>query len=227
MILFKDKKAIYKNRTRSVDVTKELELYLFEPVSFDKNFTVKDLFLILIKNKSLMRTYDYYDAKVFIKEGLERRSRKSISKSSKIEFYWHSDPFEKTLDVEKPKVHGLNGRGKPFGLDFLPASEIRHCRIVVNTSLWINTEIRGETYRIETPKLTPTVGQIIQGLIWELSYWGHPTKRDAQSKPSEEELTHLEEGALEVDPNMPREDLGDFLERLINETPRRRPRRQE
>ncbi len=211
MVLFKNKKAYIKKSRQNIDISNRIHQFLFEPVSFDKNFTVKELFLILEKNPEILKMLSRFDGATFIKEALQRKSKKHISPSSKIEFYWFSDPSSFELDgFNIPCVHGLNGRGKPFGLDFLPGSEIKHCRIKVLPALWVETEISGERYRVQAGNLTPTVGQVIYSLIWELSYWGPPKKRDQASSLSKEEKDFVEQAN---EPTMSIEELFESVRR--------------
>lgn len=192
MIVFKNKKAYLKKRKEEVEITSRLFQNLYEPVSFHKDFTVKDLFTIVSKSPEILKILSRYDGSAFIKETLTRRSRNHVSKSSKIEFYWFTDPFNNSLDgLDFPKVHGVDGRGRTFGLDFLPGSEIKHCRIKINSDLNLDVSLENNTYRVNVGKMIPTVGQVIFGLIWELSYWGSATKRDA-TRPTQEEEEYLD-----------------------------------
>ena len=156
----------------AVDISKEISSYVNFRVDIEEGVKVKTLFSILKNNPAYLATFDRIWGKDFVTEGLQSKKKSSINQKSKIEFYWFLDQFEKdsVQIMPIPSVHGIEGKNGTFGLDFLPASEIRDLEVVVNEK--IQTELIDLSLR-------PTLGQILYALIWELSFYGPPKTRDA------------------------------------------------
>ncbi len=147
--------------------------FLNKEVEIAPKTTVKALYLIIKNNPDFLSTLSRIYGSELVEEGLKRKKKHKFNKKAKIEFYWYLDQFE--TDVVKinpvPAVHGIeNKKNEVFGLDFLPASEIRDLEVV------IKDEIETSSVKVS---LKPTLGQILYGLIWELSFYGPPAKRDA------------------------------------------------
>jgi hypothetical protein len=184
------------------DVTRGAHRYLFEPVTIDPAVTLGDIFGLIGASPSLMDVFARYHAKELVEEVGDKNAG-AASPSDEIEFLelyqiWNLDSGELQPN------HHLYFRGVGFALqdDVIQQGSVLYGageRIAWNLSLTSPRDILHLPLRInpdvviceegEQPaipgKAVPridgsgiTLGQVIHGVLAELSFYGSPASRE-------------------------------------------------
>lgn len=114
------------------------------------------------------------------------------------------------------------GERLSYGVEFVPSYKLAHLPVVLDARLTINREWTAPNGRIETdgepggisgyPQgvglLPPSLGQILYGIFWELSYAGPPAERDRFASGMRETLADLRDGGAVAAPCVDRDEHG-------------------
>jgi hypothetical protein len=171
------------------DVTDQAHRYLFEPVTFDDDVTLRDLFLIINRNidfyNDLLRNW----CAEIVAEGLSEREKSKCNEDIEyLELYWQ---LEKDQDADGislsgyifPDFHGWgdwdDSTKGGISLGLTPVYEFVDVPIRLRSHLTLiepcTTGIPPEVN--EFKDATYALGQVLHGIIWELSFYGGPKQR--------------------------------------------------
>jgi len=190
------------------DVTERAVTLLFEHCELDAGVTLRDIFLLLKTELGIFDAIIGNWCEEIVNEGLTRE--KTPDRNSDIEYlelYWHIYK-DKDYDTKKstfggyifPQFHGVGflqekdkfdeygnleckaGDRTPYGISFTPASDL------IDLPIKLDAEVR--IYNEDDWKETPqtfelgeySLGHILYGVIWELSFHGGPDQRDETAK---------------------------------------------
>jgi len=199
---FDSDKGDYKTQ----DVTKAPFKYLFEPCTLDKDVTLKDIFLLLNSH------IEFYDlvlgnwCKEIVETGLSNLAP-SDTELEYLELYWFLNKDYDEEDKETlygglfPSLHGvgykakediidkwgtllcLKGERVAYGLTLTNLSALMNLPVILKDELSIFDSISptGETLlSIATSQYS--LGHILHGLLWELSWHGSPSDAEKFAK---------------------------------------------
>jgi len=171
----------------TTDVTDEAPTRLFNTCTLDDDVTLKDILLLLNTNLGIFDLIIGNWCKEIVEEGLKKQPIKE-DKIEYLELYWcvvrdkieNKDTFSENIF---PRFHGhgyedKNGQRTPYGIAFSPVNQL------VNLSLKLSNEyvIINDMNWKEEPKIykgpSYSLGHILYGVIWELSFHGDPINRD-------------------------------------------------
>lgn len=194
---------------KTKDVTKYSPQFLFEQCVLDRGVTLRDIFLIINKNIEVYDSVLGNWVKEIVKEGLYSKQPKD-KELKYLELYWHYeyDEYKNKYSLCGGMFPELHGRAKkdpeiPCSIAFINTSTIidlpvkfrEHLGISDNSEFDINNKNKDylktyweeHYYKFLNPQYT--LGQILYGIMWELSFYGPPKDRDKRAK----EITKLAE----------------------------------
>ncbi len=188
------------------DVTDRAPSFLFQECTVDDDVTLRDVFLILQRDVDLYDTIFQNWCKEIVTEAFENpakpRDNDGPGQIDYVELCWNLDidREENTLTFGGfPSFHGYgtwdDGTPGPWGVDFSPASTL------LDYPLKLNDEIRVIDGAIQTYKGAQfTLGQILYGIIWELSFFGGPKEQREAMQSLEETMRRIDNGEEELIP---------------------------
>ncbi len=193
------------------DVTEDASRYLFDTIALDPGITLRDIFLLLDINPLLQEVYARDWAKEFLAEMMSGNATAapSIEYDPKgieyLELYqiWNQDSFIGELQpIHRLDFHGVGfvlredvvregrvdyraGERIKWGVSFSSPLEMLHLPVRLNPEVILcednadSVNHGKEIGRMLNPGVT--LGQVIQGVLWELSFHGSPASRDEES----------------------------------------------
>lgn len=197
------------------DVTTEAVSRLFDACELDKDVTLRDVCKLIDKaNRVIMGAVlkdwvpEYVDAVLKAPTGF-------VSSLAYIELYWYGWRHEKSdlLDMSFPQCHGI---GKPetkrsyygefgcgdednldemiespaYGISMTSADELADIPIKLNTKTEFGYEFKNKEY---TGEIGFSLGHILKGIFWELSFCGGPGSGESQLEMLKERIAEINE----------------------------------
>ena len=188
------------------DVTEQAVTRLFEPCVIEDGVTLRDIFLLLNTELDIFDTIIRNWCKEIVTEGLNREKSEKKSEVEYLELYWHIFK-DKDYDTGKsclggyifPSFHGVGymaeedqyehdtlmlrkGERQGYGVSFTPASDLMDLPVKLLEEITLYNE---EDWK-ETPQKFElgeySLGHVLYGIIWELSFHGGPAQRDEAAK---------------------------------------------
>lgn len=202
------------------DVTAKAPKFLFVPCELEDGVILEHLFRIVSQNIELYEEIIGLWCREFIKEAFS--SETPITDASAfetdsneleyLELHWNIAPYyveERDLrlalcgfqfpefsgmgPILEKKLHGKNpGERVVYGVDFTSTKKLKHLPLKINNKARISLHANQEdaqTIEMESP----TLGQIIHGIFWELSFFGGPSARDSKAKEFDLILENIDE----------------------------------
>jgi hypothetical protein len=193
----------------TTDVTDRAHQFLFEQVTLAEDVTLRDIFLIL------QRRLEFYDellgnwCKEIVTEAfsISEDQQQSFTQGGMqyLEVYWM---LTESQDEDKvslsghhfPAFHGWgtweDGTEGGYGVEFTPVYQLLDYPVRLNQEMPIYDDIG----RIPKPPrvyqdATYTLGHVLYGIIWELSFFGSPTMRDGQREEIFETISEMKSQA--------------------------------
>jgi hypothetical protein len=173
------------------DVTEYAPKYLFDVCTLDHDVILNDVFLLLQRHIDVYATiFDCWIEEI-IREGLAPFEGKETTLKH-VELYWCVEYYEQEREFSGNVLPGFHGIGLqddiPYSLMFTPANEIAALPLKLNPQFIVS-------YREASKNLPATVyhgpefslGQILYGVLWELSWTGPPQERDKKRQELEQE----------------------------------------
>lgn len=191
----------------TTDVTEKAHHFLFETAKIEDDVTLRDIFLIL------QRHLGFYDdllgnwCEEIVTEAFslpeDQQQETGEGKMQYLELYWmftesKEDKDRKSLSgFHFPSFHGWgtweDGTEGGFGVAFTPLYHLLDYPLKLNQEITIYDDIG----RMPKPprvyhEATYTLGHILYGIIWELSFFGSPAMRDGQREELLGMVTEIE-----------------------------------
>jgi hypothetical protein len=163
------------------DVTNTAICRLFDRCTLDEQTTLRDVLLLLNTNLPMFDLIIGNWCKEYVCEGLAEQVEKNENVSY-LELYWLLEFFEDEDDKYTegnrfPSFHGVgldaNENYGNINIGMIPVNEISHLNIKLNDLYFVSNDTGEVFYR--NPEYT--LGQILYGIIWELSFLGNPNSR--------------------------------------------------
>lgn len=191
---------------QTFDVTENSFNYLYEYCELDKDVTLKDIFLLLNNELELYNLLLRNWTSEIVKEGLS--DQEVSDKESDVEYlelYYFGEyrRFEKdepyTLHGAKfPSFHGIGyelqedrdgwkkGTRVPYSLSFQSANKLINLPVRLNKEFSVSKDDYVDNTHtdvfIKFDAMPYTLFDILYGIMWELSFYGPPAKRDEEGQ---------------------------------------------
>lgn len=172
---------------RVFDVTDRPLGFLMHNCELDSAVTLRDVFdFIEIHIESLEPILGNW-----VREFLEESKQPYEAKEGdleRLELYWflESDHEFGTSGMAFPALHGIGASGEKYGVDFSACNGLMNLPLSLKTDAEIfmrDSSTRGTSHTtVVLPKIDYTLLGILYGIIWELSFFGPPKKRDEEVK---------------------------------------------
>jgi hypothetical protein len=191
---------------------------LYEYCDIQKSITLADIFVLLRKEMPIYRIIIGNWVEEIVNEGVTGRV-KDDKDIEFLELYWNPETSiykgQRTIEgLNFPELHGLGYKLKedhedgykkgdriPYAVEFTPVNELMNCKIKLNKDLkfshW-NHDVKDRDSKYYTDKegweVQYTLGHILYGIIWELSFLGSPKDRDKKKKELEKTVDDIKTG---------------------------------
>lgn len=177
-------------------------------VELEEGYTLRDWFHMILNYPNLQKIDKYFES--YLEEFRlcpqsdcfsERMPSLQFTKTINITLYKNDNKEEKLKnDVEIYNSFSGNRQNSDepdWGLDFLPLKEYLDTPIKLGKGILIkedhNLPIK-ESYKTEEYETTYALWDIVQYIIWEISFYGTPERRDQESEELSEIHTEIENG---------------------------------
>jgi len=187
------------------NVTQDAPTLMFRNVSFHENLKLKDILLLLKRDILFYSIYLNNWVEEFVNEGLNNKPAQTFDDVEYLQLYWNLNQ-----DVNDNNQSIIDGYGFPsfhmvskkliedkydefgtlmyqanqrinYSLSFIPTNDLANIPIKLKRKLLICDS--GDTSKspIKFDDCVYSLGQVLYGIIWELSWYGSPEKRDKES----------------------------------------------
>lgn len=170
------------------DVSDRPLKFLMHDCELDPAVTLRDVFDLIEANLDDLEPILGNWVKEFVEESKQPYKPKEDRELERLELYWflESDAEFGTDGMAFPSFHGIGKNGDKYGVDFSSC----HTLMELPLTLKEDAEIyhRDQKYKssgssmVVLPKVGYTLMGILYGIIWELSFFGPPKKRDEEVK---------------------------------------------
>ena len=193
---------------------------LFDVCTLDEDITLEDVFLLINKNLDKLSPILGNWCEEHIKEGLRATSPKEFEVEF-VELYWRLD-IDDYSDKNKPSLSGLNfprlhgvgyihkedhldddgllmaekGTRTNYAIEFTPTYELAKLPLKLNNEVAIFKDF-SSTQVYHDP--TFTLGHILHGIMWELSFCGSPAERDKMNTELCETVKGIKDGTIRTE----------------------------
>jgi hypothetical protein len=165
------------------DVTEKPCEYLFERCILDDDVTLRDIMLVLNANLEIFNVVLGNWCKEYVTEALSEPADSPRIKDYNLEcleLYWvFNQSSDDTSGYQMPGFQGVgvevDGQRIDYAIEFIPS----YCLLNVPVKLKKTAALYDDDdYKCELPNPIYTLGHILMGIIWELSFTGSPENRD-------------------------------------------------
>lgn len=211
----------------SIDVTDRAHEYLFQDVEIDHEFTLADLFRLLIDKPIMQAVFRRnFDAELCAEviKGPILAEEQAWERLEFLELYqsWSYDSSASTYEgADRFYLHGVGivqdsdtfehgylthkkGERIKWSISLTPVRELWHLPIRVNSEVLIcEDDIDAKQYgkTLQTVKnKNITLGRFIQEILWELSWHGTPEDSEKVSRGLKEQMVEIDAGTAETVP---------------------------
>jgi hypothetical protein len=173
------------------DVTHTAITRLFDKCILDEQVILRDVFLLLNTNLPVFDMLIGNWCKQYVCEGLQETDKTSDSEIHHLELYWYAEEYgydegSEFEGLRFPDFHGI-GDEHNYDISLTKADNLAFLPLKLNDQFTIVKDSEVTYYK--SPEFT--LGQILYGIIWELSFYGDPDKRDRR-------LSELHEASKEI-----------------------------
>lgn len=208
--------ATQKGEYKTCNVTDKATSLMFRPVSFHKDLKLKDVLLLLKKDILFYSLYLNNWVEEFVNEGLNKSPSQTFDDVEYLELYWDvnyeedENTKEKTIDgYIFPSLHMMSkklteDKHDEFGnlmyqanqrinysVSFLPVNDLADISIRLEKKFLIANNTNFEEKTLKFDNCYYSLGHVLYGIIWELSWYGSPNDRDAQKEKLSKEAGEI------------------------------------
>lgn len=168
------------------DVTKHALRLLFEKCELAPDVTLRDILLLLNSDLAVFNAVLGNHCEALVKEGLSPTTE-ALSELESLELYWHISAYNDQFSgYTFPAFHGVGrpneaGERTYYAIEMTPVNQMAHIPLKLNPAFHIY-EVdpdngKDEEYHFKNAEYS--LGHILHGILWELSFFGPPEKRDS------------------------------------------------
>ncbi|MFN8442695.1 MAG: hypothetical protein U0175_18110 [Caldilineaceae bacterium] len=162
------------------DVTEQAPHYLFYTCWLDDDILLRDVFLLLKQHLDIFRIVISEWVSEIVAEGLHQPVAQGAD-ISYLELYWMFDYYESEKQLMGnlfPEFHGVGDVDQiPYSVALTPTNELADLPLRLCRTLRIWNEDKQELREYEGPEFS--LGHILRGILWEMTWHGFPERRDA------------------------------------------------
>jgi hypothetical protein len=213
--------ALDKGEYKERDVTTTAVQRLFDDCSLEQGVTLKDIFLLLNTDLNVFDAVLGNWCKEIVTEGLNTVHLKNEKEIDYLELYWHlaTNVFDNKASLCGNAFPDLHGIGKPlteediakdhwygykvgdivnWSLSATQASEVINLEIKLGTRypIYDESDFAKDPVVFENPSFT--LGHILYGIIWELSFHGGPSDKLDFKKELETAVEEINSGKAKL-----------------------------
>ena len=212
-------------RLNEVDVTSRAHELLFEPITVHAETTLADIFRLMEASPLLQKFYRRDFAEELCAEARKgaveplARERAPHEGIEFLELYqqWGLDTSTNEYSgTQRLQLHGIGhelaqdlpeerrkkGERIEWSVSLTPLRELLSLRILVNAEVRITEEdATAKAYMSEIRRARNTdvtLGQVIHGLLWELSFHGGPQEQQEVSEELKRRVAEVNDGTVEL-----------------------------
>lgn len=212
-------------RATEVDVTARAHELLFEPITLQTGTTLADIFGLMEASPLLMQFYRRDFAQELCEEARQgaiapaKAERDSHGGIESLELYpqWGldtgTDEYSGThrlnlhgigpvLAQDSPEMYKKQGERIEWAVSLTPLRELLALPVKVNPEIRITEDdAAAKAYMTEIRRARladVTLGQVIQGLLWELSFHGGPQEQQEVSDSLKQQMDEIDAGTAET-----------------------------
>jgi hypothetical protein len=191
---------------KTADVTDIAFRYLYYPVEL-QNVTLRDLFLLINKHLDIFELIFGNWIVEYTEDALNKTPEKP-SGLEYLEYEWYLENADGELDVpsfprfggrgiadeDDEHVHYKKGDLIKYGIDFIAVENLVDLPLKLSENLEIlsTNRKRNSGYKIDNYRTSSyTLGDVIQGMIWEISFSGGPEEKIEARKKLEDALQEI------------------------------------
>jgi hypothetical protein len=221
------------------DVTESAIRYLFDDCVLADDVTLRDVFLLLNTELKLFDIILGNWCEEIVNEGLTGPAQtERDSEIEYLELYWvpSRNKFDGKNRMEGttfPWFHGVGyvlteekeyhpaGSRINYGMSFTPVYKLIDLplKLKKETEVWTqdyDAGLRADSKLMDTEEWPMTLGHILQGIIWELSFHGGPESRDKLGAELLQSVESIRSGKAETIP------FSDLLDDVLGERTRKK-----
>lgn len=241
-------KELKKGEYRERDVTDVAFSKLFDVCALEKGVILRDILCLLDKHLTIFNAVLGNWCEELVEEGLlGKEPEEPETEIEYLELYWHfskrSEDDSEFHGYQFPGFHGIGferitdeidrygnvlcqaGDRINYAVEMTPLNDLAILPVKLNPEI----KIYDESYKEEPVALTEsgvfTLGHILYGIVWELSFFGSPKMRDKKKDELNDTIKGIEEGtiktvswdSLDDDSDDSDDDGIDFLDELDEE----------
>lgn len=224
----------YREEFVATDVTDRAAQFLMDPVRFEGALFLRDVFALLRANPLLLEIFARDFAADYLKVAEDRELEPYTGEYSPegfeyLELYqsWEKDSLTGELTgLHRLEFHGVGfvlredimdgdwlvhekGSRIPYALDYMPVQQLLNLPLRYNPDITIGQGLPGmggAGGKVDKVRCSePTLGQVIHGVLWELSFNGGPEATQAAAE-------RLRAAKTAVDKAIASGDLSSFVE---------------
>ena len=203
-------------------VTNHAHEFLFDAITLHPQTRLADVFALLDASPLLKRIYRPAFVDSLCAEAGKGPARDEQQPHDRIEFLelyaqWRLDTHTQTysdttrlqlrgvgpvLQEDHPEEHKRKGERIEWAVSLTPLRELLAIPVRVNHSVRITEDDRAaqawmqEIGRVQLEDVT--LGQLLEGLLWELSFHGGPAEQEAVSEGLRKQVAELEDGTAKT-----------------------------
>lgn len=183
----------------TTNVTHLAPALLFERTTLAPEVTLRDIFMLIEQHKKQLCMMLGNWCEEFVEEGLHG-SGKGLKSVMELRLGWKLNTYDgKSLyGYHFPEFYGVDKEGQQYAIEQCSAADL--------ASLPLRLEKRIECYNRTDAKEGPTeyedptysLGHILYGIIWELSFFGPPKERDRKAKELDARIQAIKDGTAKL-----------------------------
>lgn len=179
----------------SNDVTDRAPSLIFHDCRLAGGATLRDVFLLLQSSLDTFDTVLGNRCAEFVRDGLTPGARRQTNgRIQFLELYWqmsvHSDDATGRTTIAGyafPHFHGIGSEREQWDLSLMTCAELADLPVRLRAGLEIHVDRQDSLEdRVDYyDQCEYTLGHILHGIMWELSFHGPPARRDATTRELE------------------------------------------
>lgn len=197
------------------DVTDHAPRFLWRETRVTSDTTLNDVFLLLEKHIEIFDVVIGNWCKDYVAEALSKSE--PDNSLDYVELYWNFTVNEHWQDSNKtyfgghefPQFGAIGKDGMNYAIEMTPTYKLKHLPLKLRPNVDLFDEgayyrkkdyKNPEKYRQGFDVISYTLGDILYGIIWELSFFGDPKNRDNEVQKMNDSIARIESGEDETIP---------------------------
>lgn len=181
----------------TTDVTENAPCYLFAVCEVAEDVILRDIFLLLQKHLEFYQNAIGHHVAEFVGEGLPPSPPNPDYEGATLELSWRLeyDPQEKKLHGNlRPECQCVSKAGEYSSISMSSALDIAPLPIRLNHGFPIVVHHKEKSETHDFAEAEFTLGQILEAIFWELSWFGGPKGKQEFEAKIMESLTEIPDG---------------------------------